>query len=199
MQVAEKIREPGHINAVALKAYARVTDAWGLSLKLAVEPAGQITQRLGHDLFGVFGRRLPGRAVARDVDRHRVFVVVAPAVADLGGELVEVPPLDGLQPVGDAVQRCIGRGVIPDARGRARRVGPVALEASAVALAPEAGEPDAGLGPRTAAHQADGRGFQADTEDLADPFEILMDRVPPIVVGTELAIPAERLFLGGIG
>ena len=35
MQVAEKIREPGQINAVALKAYARVTDAWGLSLKEA--------------------------------------------------------------------------------------------------------------------------------------------------------------------
>ena len=35
MQVAEKIREPAQINAVALKAYARVADAWGLSLKEA--------------------------------------------------------------------------------------------------------------------------------------------------------------------
>ena len=33
MYVAEKIREPAQINAVALKAYARVADAWGLSLK----------------------------------------------------------------------------------------------------------------------------------------------------------------------
>jgi len=35
MQVAEKIREPSQVNAVALKAYARVADAWGLSLKEA--------------------------------------------------------------------------------------------------------------------------------------------------------------------
>ena len=31
-------------------------------------------------------------------------MIVAATVADLGGELVEVPPLDGLQPVGDAMQ-----------------------------------------------------------------------------------------------
>ena len=35
MQVAEQIREPAEINSVALKAYARVADAWGLSLKEA--------------------------------------------------------------------------------------------------------------------------------------------------------------------
>ena len=35
MQIAEKIREPAQINLVALKAYARVADAWGLSLKEA--------------------------------------------------------------------------------------------------------------------------------------------------------------------
>ena len=35
MQIAEKIREPAQINVVALKAYARVADAWGLSLKEA--------------------------------------------------------------------------------------------------------------------------------------------------------------------
>ena len=35
MQIAEKIREPSQINVVALKAYARVADAWGLSLKEA--------------------------------------------------------------------------------------------------------------------------------------------------------------------
>ncbi len=77
-------------------------------------------------------------------------------------------------------------------------MGPVALEAGPVALAAEAGEPDAGLGPRPAAHQARGRGLQADAEDVTDPLEILMDRVPPIIVGAKLAIPAARLFLGGI-
>jgi hypothetical protein len=56
-------------------------------------------------------------------------VVVATAVADLGSELVEVPPLDGLQPVGYAMQRRVRRGVVPDARGRALGVGPVTFEA----------------------------------------------------------------------
>ena len=60
-------------------------------LKLPVEPAGEIAQSLGHDLLGILGGRLPGRTVARDVNGHRVFMVVAPAVADLGRELVDVP------------------------------------------------------------------------------------------------------------
>ncbi|MPM00164.1 hypothetical protein SDC9_46387 [bioreactor metagenome] len=64
-------------------------------------------------------------------------MVVAAAVADLGSELVEVTPLDGLQPVGDAVQRRIGRGVVPDARGRALGVAEIPFERRSVALAPE--------------------------------------------------------------
>lgn len=35
MLVADKIREPALINAVALKAYARVAEAWGLNLREA--------------------------------------------------------------------------------------------------------------------------------------------------------------------
>lgn len=35
MQVAEKTREPANINAVALKAYARVVDLWRLRVKEA--------------------------------------------------------------------------------------------------------------------------------------------------------------------
>lgn len=35
MPVAAKTREPARINAVALKAYARIVDAWALSLKEA--------------------------------------------------------------------------------------------------------------------------------------------------------------------
>lgn len=35
MHVAEKNRDPSLINAAVLKAYARVADAWGLSLKEA--------------------------------------------------------------------------------------------------------------------------------------------------------------------
>lgn len=35
MQIAEKTREPAEINAVALKAYARVADIWSLTLREA--------------------------------------------------------------------------------------------------------------------------------------------------------------------
>lgn len=35
MLVAEEIREPREVNAVALKAYARVVDTWGLTLREA--------------------------------------------------------------------------------------------------------------------------------------------------------------------
>ncbi len=119
-------------------------------------------------------------------------------MADLGGQLVEVTPLNGPKPVGDAMQGCVGRRVVPDARGRALGVAKIPFERRSVPLAAEAGEPDAGLGSRPAAHQADGRGLQADAEDVADPLEIFIDPVPPIVVGAKLAIPAARLFLGGI-
>jgi uncharacterized protein (DUF2384 family) len=39
MQIAAKTREPVEINAVALKAYARVADAWSLTLKEAASLA----------------------------------------------------------------------------------------------------------------------------------------------------------------
>jgi hypothetical protein len=65
-------------------------------LKLAVEPAGQIPQRLGHDCLGVLGQRLPGRAVAGEVRRLGVFVVEVVALAGLSGKLLEAPPRDGL-------------------------------------------------------------------------------------------------------
>ena len=39
MQVVAKTREPVQINAVALKAYARIVDAWALSLKEAASLA----------------------------------------------------------------------------------------------------------------------------------------------------------------
>ena len=56
-----------------------------------------------------------------------------------------------------------------------------------------------GFGPRPAAHQANGRGLQTNAEDFTNPLEILVDRVPPIVMGPEFAIPAARLLLGRVG
>jgi transposase len=49
-----------------------------------------------------------------------------------------------------------------------------AFEASPVALAPEAGEPDARLLPRAAAIESDRRGLEIDAEDGADPIEIVI-------------------------
>ena len=85
------------------------------NLKPAVKPPGKVAQRLGHDLFGVLGWRLPCRAVACDVHGHGVFVIVAAPVAGFGAELIEVPPPDSLQPVGDAVQGRVLWSVVADA------------------------------------------------------------------------------------
>jgi len=168
-------------------------------LKLAIEPAGEITQRLGHDHFGILGGRLPGRAVARDVHRHGVFVVVAATVADLGRKLIEVPPLDGLQAVGDAMQRRVRRGVVSDLRGGAPGVGPIAFERRSIALAPEPREPDARFLAAATSHKPDGPSLEADPEDVADALEVLVDRIPPIVIGPEFAIPTAGFLLGCVG
>ena len=56
-------------------------------------------------------------------------MIVAATVADLGGELVEVSPLDGLQLVGDVMQRRVRRGIVPCARCRALGMAEIALEA----------------------------------------------------------------------
>jgi hypothetical protein len=55
-------------------------------------------------------------------------VVVAAPMAGLGRKLVEVAPLDGLQPVGDAMQLCIRGRVVPDARGCALGVADVCFK-----------------------------------------------------------------------
>jgi hypothetical protein len=55
-------------------------------------------------------------------------------MTNLGGELVEVPSLDGQQAVGDTMQRRVRGRVVPDARGRALGVGPAALKTGTVTL-----------------------------------------------------------------
>lgn len=70
-----------------------------------------------------------------------------PTAANLGGELVEVPPLGSLQLVRDPVQRPVEERIAPDARRRALGMAEIALKAGPIALTPEAGEPDAGRCP----------------------------------------------------
>ncbi len=90
------------------------------------------------------------------------------------------------------------RGIVTDALCRTLGVAEVALVARTIALAAEPRKPDAGFGPRAAAHQADGSGFEADAKDFADALEILVDSIPPVVMGTEFAIPGAGLFLGRV-
>ena len=106
-------------------------------LKLAVEPTGEIADRLNHGLLGIRGGRLPAWAVAGDVHGHGVFVIIAAAVADRGGKLVEVAPLYGLMPVGDAVQSRVLGNLVPDTRGRALGVADVCFKTGPIPLAPE--------------------------------------------------------------
>jgi hypothetical protein len=51
-------------------------------------------------------------------------------MADLSSKLVKVAPLDGLQPVGNAMQRRILGRIVPDARGRALGVAEVCFKTS---------------------------------------------------------------------
>ena len=120
-------------------------------LKLPVEPAGQIAQRLGHDLFGILSHVLPGRAVTLDRDRHTVFVVIVAAMAGLGAKLVEIAPLHRLKRIGDTVKLGVLRRVGPDPGRSILPIGIIGFKAGTVALAPEAPEPDAGLLPRISA------------------------------------------------
>jgi len=105
-----------------------------LSFKLPVKPAGKVAQGLSDGVFAVAGRLLARRAVARDLHGHAVFVIVAAAVTCLRAQLVEIPPLHSLQPVGDAVQRCILRGVIADALVRTLGVADPSFKGRAISL-----------------------------------------------------------------
>src|SRR5690606_25553419 len=137
-------------------------------LELAIEPAGEITQRLGDDVLRVGGHVLPVRAGPLDRNVHAVFVVVMAVMTDVSAKLIKVAPLGILKRICDAMQHLVLRRVSPD-RGRGvPAVGVEPLPARAVTLPPEAPEPDAGFLPRSAAHQASGSGLEADAEDLGD-------------------------------
>jgi len=75
-----------------------------LRAELAVEPAREIPHGLGHRVLGIVHRRLSGRAVPLDLDRHRVLVATAAQLAGVGGQLQEVAPLRCLQLIRNLVQ-----------------------------------------------------------------------------------------------
>ena len=75
-----------------------------LRAELAVEPAGEIAERLDHRVLGAVGRGLPGRAVALDLDRYRVLVAIVAALPDARRELIEVLALRRLELVRDPVK-----------------------------------------------------------------------------------------------
>ena len=84
------------------------------ALELAIEPAREVANRLDNGVLGFVRHGLPRGAVAFDLDRHVVLVVVAAGLADAGTELVKVSPLHALKIVGDGVQRVVVGGVAAD-------------------------------------------------------------------------------------
>ena len=94
----------GHIRRLA-QHYKPISEAGGvLAFELAVEPAREVAHRLNYGVLGTVRRRLPGRAVALDLDRHAVLVAVAALLPDGGVELIEIALLRRLQLVRDAMQ-----------------------------------------------------------------------------------------------
>src|SRR5688572_3763893 len=96
-------------------------------LELAVEPAGQISERFGDGIVRIGGHVLTRGAVAIDRDGYAMLVIVASPVGHGGSELVEVAPLNGLEGVGDPVKRGIRWCIVSDAAGGGSRMSVVAL------------------------------------------------------------------------
>ena len=170
-----------------------------LALELAVEPAREIADRLDDGVLGVVRHGLPGGAVAFDLDRHAVLVVVLAGLPDERAELVEVALLRLLKLVGDRVQCFVGRGVAANGAGTVRgiKVGPV--ERGAVALVGETPKPDVRRLARAAAHLPDGVRPQRHAKQAADGLEVIENGVVPLVVEAGNPIPGAGPFPGGSG
>ena len=164
-----------------------------LDLKLAIEPTCEIAQGFGDACFGDFGQRLARRAVAVHRDVHAEFVVIPSAMGHVGIELEEIPALQVLERDCDAVQLSVLRCVSFDFRDGAFGMPDMGLETSAIILRREAREPDAGPLAGAAAHEADRLGLEVDAENFADPLEVVIDGIPPVIIGPEFAILGFRL------
>ena len=104
------------------------------ALKLAVEPAGQIAQRLDDRLLGIAGHVLVCRTIALDRDRHAIFVVIMAAMAGIGAKLIEVAALDRLKGIGNTMQFGVLRCVLPDKARSMFLVGIPGFKAGTVTL-----------------------------------------------------------------
>ena len=145
------------------------------------------------------GHVLSGRALALDVDRHAIRVIIVTPMADIGSQLAEIAPLYGLQGVSDLMKRGVIRRMLADLRRHPRRMRIAPFETRAVPLAPEAAEIDACFLTRSAIHEADGIGLQYDAEDRANLLEIRVDGIVPVVVEAAFAKPGAGLFLRDVG
>lgn len=159
-----------------------------LSPKLTIEPPCEIAKRFGDARFGFGCQRLATRAVAVYRDFHAVFVVAASAMGRIASDLVEIPALQILHSGGDAVQLGVLRCVGFDFRDGAFGIPDAGLETSAIPLRPEAREPDAGLLAGAAAHKVHSYCLEVDAENVANPLEIVIDGIPPVVMGPEFTI-----------
>lgn len=103
-------------------------------------------------------------------------------MGDGGFQRIEVLALDLLQGVGDLGEALVLRRIGADLPRRAVAILICALETRPIPLAREPGEPDAGFMASAAAIETDGAGFQGNAEDGADPLEILINELVPIIM-----------------
>src|SRR3546814_3294036 len=104
---------------------------------------------------------------------------------DARAQLVEIAALDRTKRIGDALKLDILGRVAADRRRCAPGVAVITFETGPVALAPEAGKPDAGLPARPAAEEAHRDRVETDAHYGADALEILIDKVEPVIVRSE--------------
>eukprot|EP01041_Mallomonas_annulata_P021059 gene21059-41016_t len=147
----------------------------------ASHPPPEERVRVGDHGFGVTGDLERSRTVSCHSDRHGEGMVVVAAMRDLGAQLVEILPLRRLQGLRDPVQCLVLRRIGAKFGSAVFPVGIEALPSRAIALRPEAAEPDTGILPREATDKASGPGLQADAEDFRDALEILGDGVIPVM------------------
>ena len=113
--------------------------------ELLVEPAGKIAHGFCDTVFGICRRCLPVGAVTLDQDAHGVFMVVATLMGNICHKLIEIALLNLLQSISDAVQISVLWRMGANGEASTTLVTPTCLKARAIALATEAGKPDAWL------------------------------------------------------